>query len=103
MSPAEKLAAAADKIQAHLDVAATMPWRAAEQTHDEWVSIQNNYVAIGSMFSGSDAEFAALAVNAMPAVARILRIEAKTIERDPTYQSDSTIAALADQILGGKR
>lgn len=103
MSPAEKLAAAADKIQEHLDAAASMPWKAAEQTHGDWVGIQNNYIALASVVTPPDANLTVLAVNAMPAIVRVLRVEARTIELSPDYRADSTIAALADEILGGPR
>lgn len=103
MSEYERLNAAADKIQAHLDAAASRPWRAADQTHGDWVGIQNGYIALASVVAPHDADLTVLAVNAMQAVARVLRVEAKTIERSPDYRADATIAALADQILGGQR
>ena len=44
------------------------PWRSAEQTHDDWTGIQDNYSALGSMLKRVDAEFIAAAANHMGAL-----------------------------------
>lgn len=104
MSPSERLTAAADKLQEHLDAASSTPWSAEERNSwNDWVSIRNGHITLASVVAVPDANLAILAVNAMPVIVRALRVEARTIECSPDYRADSTIAALADQILGGQR
>jgi chromosome segregation ATPase len=56
------------------------PWRAAEQTHDEWTGIQDNYAALGSMVKHADAAFVVAAREAVPAL--IARLAEVLRERD---------------------
>lgn len=54
-----------------------MPWRAAEQTHGEWVGIQNAHLALGSFTAPADAELIVAARNELvPLLDRLEAAEA---------------------------
>lgn len=44
------------EIDARWQRATPGPWKAAEQTHDEWVGIQDDFSALGSMVKPADAD-----------------------------------------------
>ncbi|HEY9351629.1 MAG TPA: hypothetical protein VIP28_00200 [Nocardioides sp.] len=111
MSPAEKLTAAAERIEHQLADAATIspvPWSVDEDCFVDDAARFN----VGEVATPAEADLIVSAVNAMPALAEWLRsfaefaapLEDPALEAALPVPSDLLTCALAiaDQILGGE-
>lgn len=93
-----------DAIRARVDAATVGPWSVAEQTHGDWFGIQDEWLALGSMFGSADAEFIAHARTDVPALlAEVERLrEYVVIAKDAARDASDSRAVLADTVPAQK-